>query len=488
MDYFKPVIYKRGNKWVVNNRKLHTCFSKYEINTQEEMVNYLLGLVADNENFVADFINKLRSDPNHIEKFSYYDKNNKLFYFVITSFDLKERILSTNNSWKSYALNKFSEYTSDEYIESNKKRAYKILFDFESNSRNEEQRYFSRDDNSINNCQIDSDFEEKILNEVPDCFSKLQKTYYVYKRLCQIFSYDEESFIFYDNDSLTTINHRDIKRLSKLKTGDDVVCYEFGIVFSKFLEKLGVSYKLVDYYGASVNNYGDGHMQVKFMVDNYVVDADAATGIYGSDMSLEKSFGIVNNFKLDDDYCSVIDKLSFKSELDVVDKYLDSVSISGELSKIRDIYYNMDVDDNLSREEKMNLLIDCIKNNNMKFVDIFQWVLYLSKKIFKSENLSSYRVEFVINNHPVQKKRVELALLLIYNPNSSIFDNSDNNKYIVITSDRKSFEYDYKTFVKKFSVGDLQMMQDRRLDNFERDNIDNKEIKKLVLAKDRKNN
>ena len=88
------------------------------------------GVLLRNLNYIISRCES-KEDINYVESFSFYDDNNELIFLVINSTGLERKIMTVDYEWKSYALNKFKEYKSDEYVEKNRKKLSQILYKFE---------------------------------------------------------------------------------------------------------------------------------------------------------------------------------------------------------------------------------------------------------------------------------------------------------------------------------------------------------------------
>ena len=141
----------------------------------------------------------------------------------------------------------------------------------------------------IDKFTLNSSLKDKILNQVPTYFTLIQITYFIYKLLCMEFVYDEE--FYYLNHSVPDKNHLALLRLSTLNGGEEIICSGFSLIFAKFLEEYNLSFEFLDYDNRKVNRLSNNHIKVRFMLGNYLIEADGADGLLHCDMTMQKTYG-----------------------------------------------------------------------------------------------------------------------------------------------------------------------------------------------------
>ena len=126
-----------------------------------------------------------------------------------------------------------------------------------------------------------------VFNNMPTDYSDIEKAIFVYLKLARAFTYDDEFYAEQQSDEANA-KHSNIARLSTITpTNNSVVCYEVNQIFAQILKMLNINYS-VDYV---LGQYGQGHSNLSFKADDYIVKADAVATILGSDMLNSK----VNN-------------------------------------------------------------------------------------------------------------------------------------------------------------------------------------------------
>ena len=311
---------------------------------------------------------------------------------------------------------------------------------------------FIESKNISNQFELNKRIKKAVLKEMPDGLNKLQKAYYIYRRLCQLFIYDEDYYC-YNNAKKTVIDHENIEILNDLDINSEVVCTEITMIFSKFLEMLDIPYQIVDYNDNQNIDYKNAHMKVNFKVDDVVMEADAAHGLQYSDMTKEKAYGFVNNFKPKINTPLRIKDEIFK-QLYEVDEYIGKNEEQQHFEDAVENYENTyKRNNNITIEERILMLIDIIKNSKLKTMDIIDVIARIKRQMFKSYK-NACRMEIIINKEPKQdNKTYEIVLVLVYNENKDIDMLPETNKFIVVNSDRSIENLSFEKIKKKFKDG-----------------------------------
>lgn len=126
---------------------------------------------------------------------------------------------------------------------------------------------------------------QKLLDEigpVPEEFTLLEKAIYLYIKLCTIISYDREYYAVNQRGDAVK-KHQKVSYVSKIKS--EAVCFEFNIIYAYLLDKLGIPFEVYP----SLDSYGEGHSYLIFIVDKYIVRADAVISILDGDLFASKT-------------------------------------------------------------------------------------------------------------------------------------------------------------------------------------------------------
>lgn len=192
--------------------------------------------------------------------------------------------------------------------------------------------------------QINPDFENKILSNIPEGLNKLEQGLYVYAKLCALLDYDSRFFASEQEGTMSML-HSDINYISSVSEDNpNVVCYNFNLICIRMLEKIGV--KAVFTHGTNFDDadkyYGthsDIYMLVPEMDESelpYGLQVGEEIVLFGhSDMSKIKVENRLTPRLLNNrNKCSKDVQLRTKQEFDsCVERIKDIVIKETEISK-----------------------------------------------------------------------------------------------------------------------------------------------------------
>ena len=422
-----------------------------------------------------DLFEILKSSPENINYMIQTDNfkgiNGKTIYKTINNklyngFTFKEELLKIFN---------ISE-NEREIINNNIKR---INYEYKENITIKEE--FREAKNISEQFKLDENLKNKVLENMPNNLNKLQKAYYIYRRLCQMFSYDEDyycySYLRKDKPDVASpkIDHSDINRLNNIEPNSEVICTEITMLFSKFLELLELPYQIVDYNDRKNIDYKNSHMKVNFKIDDVIIEADAGHGLQKSDMSMEKSYGKVSNFRPKKETpLRIINEI--EKQLRIVDEHFEKSKEQIQFQDALEIYENKyQRDNNISIKERITMIQEIINKSNLRYLDIMNLIKRLQKRMFK-EDQDVCNIEFIVNKKPIKNdKTYELAIVIIYN-DKDINMLPETNKFIVITSDKNNEELNFEEIKERFLSGEYAFTGKTR-ENIYRKWVDEDEIK-----------
>lgn len=277
--------------------------------------------------------------------------------------------------------------------------------------------------------QIDHTFKAEILSEIPRKFTKTQKIYYIYRRLCQIFSYDEEFYISNQNKK-GSINHNNPARFNSInKKNNKIICYEITLLLAKFAEILNIPYKIVDYSLKRVTEYGPNHTLIILFSDNFIINADASTGCIYSDLSNEKICKKLENFELAD--TKLENRIDFFNQLKEVDEYIKNRPKNYQHINIEAIAKS--ITPNMTFQEKKQLLFKSIASVSLEKMDFLSYIIYLNKALFSDSTKEQCRLSFIGTTVPnSSEKQIDLITVITMNPKKSITKSPKTNEYYII--------------------------------------------------------
>lgn len=431
-------------------------FDKYNNSNWEKYLKKTLSKKVNNNTTYKDIINILLSDN---KEFDNMISNNN--FLNIKGEELIEIL-------KNYPINYYEKSDLDEMFlpdmlslsseekERFSKNIQSLTYFFE---KDEMDSYnFTGSSNLTDEFDLSSELEQKIMSEIPKEFDEIQKTYYIYKRLCQLFSYDQEYFYLLNNNKVeeNTINHTNLNRLSTLQGGEEVICSGVSLIFAKILNKLKIPNVLLNYKNELCNSVGRQHMKVRFLSENCIIDADPADGLFQSDLVSEKIHGRTKSFKLVNTVQRKVDLFSYK--INQVNSFFDENFL--EYNDAREIYQNLYKKENaqLNFMQKVKLLIDVVRLQKYSLFELIELISKIKKQFFK-ENKDKIAIEFIVNK---SSKPIKLNLLIGYNDNDKVLDKLNENCYIILDDEKKLSTVDYKELKRRFDIDMYDFTQKER--------------------------
>ena len=103
--------------------------------------------------------------------------------------------------------------------------------------------------------------------------------------LCVDRDNDKNSVVALREIAENRVSIEDLQRLNTNKN-NKLVCYEFNMIYSIFLNKLGINFISLDRCGSPIKDedYANVHASIKSKVGDYLVFADSVTSILGGDL------------------------------------------------------------------------------------------------------------------------------------------------------------------------------------------------------------
>lgn len=276
--------------------------------------------------------------------------------------------------------------------------------------------------------ELDKDFHDYIMNGMPEEATDIEKAVFVYLKMCRTLSYDEE---FYARNQPADM-HSSIDLVQHINLDNkDVVCYEFNLMYAKFLDELGIKFAS-DYTNAVGEEYGSGHAKLTYRCGKFLVEADSVTSILDGDMVnvklnrplqglklLNKFYGTRNEFG------EIVSKMY---ELVVQNDKTHYIPSMEEL--LEEYHQKTDNIRPVSFDEKIGILANRLNTVDFSGIDGYGYALALNKSLFDSdERAGKCRCTILRNNlgHRVRP-------IAIYTINKMDFKmNPEENTYYYFT-------------------------------------------------------
>lgn len=373
--------------------------------------------------------------------------------------------LKTNNNLKGQDIYNSLEYVNIENFAKEilnerelKNLNQNIKYIKEKYEKDEEWKNFVPYRGQVDIFNLDPSIIEEIKKGMPEHFNDIQKAYYGYRRICELFSYNKNNLINMNFNVVDNIN-----RLNHIKIGDSIVCNEATMIFAKFLDSLGIPFRIINYKNQDESTYKT-HIRLLFQACGAVIFADVADGAVKGDIAFSKfhdytfSFG---PYGLDK---RTINRV--KEDIKEANDYINNNYIDPKQKKCRQLLKTLKIAheshqmDNLSIEEKLNKLLSCISSLEFNSMDLFDVVEDISYYIFDRKG-TNHDIEFIINNLPYDEDDAEIVICVTINKNDVIKD-TENNEYYIFNEGKLKEKLTLDEIKEKFKSGDFEYTSERR--------------------------
>ena len=312
--------------------------------------------------------------------------------------------------------------------------------------------------------KISDEVKKQFLDELESLMeynlTDIQKAYYLYRRICQKFSYDDEFYV--THEGRTRRPHGNLSRASEFDFEHNlVVCYDIAFIYAKLCQEIGLHAEMREGGFSQDWNYvgdlKDDHPHVIVWAGNMAIKADPSSTKINNDMAKEKSGERVKEFICANSGPKVIRQ--FEKELELVDQILATRKKDYEFYDIEEMLKKHTETEEITEEEIEATFIDIIKEIN----DIPGTMMGKTKAVrgiahkFTNKYQQEFEVTFVSDSNPLQKDHdYSLAFVI------SIENGNEYNYYLV----------KHLGNVEKISREDLMSM------------VGNKEIKEIDYGRE----
>ncbi len=277
------------------------------------------------------------------------------------------------------------------------------------------------------NKPINDSLTNEIINSIPSDASLLEKTIYVYSKLCKLLSYDSVYFITEDRNS-DILNIENIDKYDK--DNNFIVCHQFAYILSDILRKVGIedieeNITIIKSHGKDKFN---GHSNIKYYVDGNVIFADSTKTIIGGDLTNHKFQNNLNGIR-----CELYDEskqLEFQNAKSKVEEYIKNEDLKN-ISKLP----NKDECINLSIEDKYILFNNLVCGMDLKGIDLVSYANSLiqlldlninTKIMYKTDNLEDILLNIELDSF-LEDGSIKKISYIIDTNNKKIYDGVDNS-------------------------------------------------------------
>ncbi len=319
--------------------------------------------------------------------------------------------------------------------------------DFESTNKN-------YDNNELNKeIIINKELKNAILKNIPSNFNNLEKAIYIYIIMCKTLTYDEEYLVSFKN---SIDKHKNIGYINTISpTNNKVVCYEFNLIYAKFLEELGIKYSIL--YKGNKRSYKDTHTSLIFNYNKYLINVDSVTSVFNGDYFKAKL-----NQPLIGLLC-INKNQNTKNEFNKILEKVYKTIINKEHSKINKDNFNDILNEyrkytkktNITLADKLSILIDKVNKANMVGVDTMSYLLSLRKVLFNEIEREKNIKIVIIRNNDLKETN---AVIII---NKKDYNEEDENIYYLYRPNQLLISVSKEELNERFNDNKLQYIEEK---------------------------
>lgn len=313
--------------------------------------------------------------------------------------------------------------------------------DFESTNQ-----YLKNEDPNEQKISINPELKSKILESIPEGLDNLQKAIFIYMKMCEILTYDDE-FYAVNQQGVVAFKHEQIDHINEITPSNNrVVCYEFNAIYSVFLKQLGFNYRTIS--RGYMDDFGGGHAFLTFKSGEYIIKVDSVTGVLNGDIPRVKQ-------KLPLEGVIILNK-----NKDTQEKF------KAELKRMEGLYYKIGKEPTFEEtlkayeqsspnitiipfSEKLAIFFTKLNNNNYAQVDRLGYIQILKKTLFSQLELNNnISISYIRNNHPLPDLEAESIVVIAIDD-----DISDETKYYIYNARLGLNEIEKEELQERFDNG-----------------------------------
>lgn len=307
-------------------------------------------------------------------------------------------------------------------------------------------QYLKNEDPNEQKISINPELKRKILENIPEGLDNLQKAIFIYMKMCEILTYDDE-FYAVNQQGVVAFKHEQIEHINEITPSNNrVVCYEFNAIYSSLLKQLGFNYHIIS--RGYMTDFGGGHAFLTFRAGDYIIKVDSVTGVLNGDIPRVKQ-------KLPLEGIIILNK-----NKDTKEKF------KAELKRMEGLYYQIGKEPTFEETlrayeqstsnimivpftEKLEIFFTKLKNNNYAQVDRLGYIQILKKTLFSQLELdNNISISYIRNNHPLPDVEAESIVVIAIDD-----DISDETKYYIYNARLGLNEIEKEELQERFDNG-----------------------------------
>lgn len=272
---------------------------------------------------------------------------------------------------------------------------------------------------------LNDELRTAVYDGMPADFSNLEKSIYIYGRLCQLLSYDSD-FCASDERGEAKKRHIDVKNLGEITPENNIViCYEFANIYSKFLEEQNINNKLISRSGEDITNYSGMHSLNLIKVEDIAFTADSTDGIFRGDLINAKLGAGLTGLMLGYEFKSTENQQKFFDALGRVSKVLSTKVKQPKISdliagytELASIKTNAQVKTQDQKKNIFDMYKSLLQDTSVevKGMERMTYLLDLTKALYGES--SDEKVELLVLYRGEEDKRA-LTSIIVYRDKAS---------------------------------------------------------------------
>lgn len=312
--------------------------------------------------------------------------------------------------------------------------------------------------------KLDKKLEQEIISNMPSNLNNLEKSMYIYMKMCKTLSYDDEYYAV-DQKGDAVEKHQNIDYITNITLDNPkAVCFEFNVIYTKFLNDLGINFES-NYKNMYGEAYGDAHVELGFRVGKFLVNADSVTTILGGDLVRSKLNQPVIGL-------TCINKNNkTKEEFNKCLNHVNNIILKEY--KIKETNKEESLDDLLKEyetltnnikevkiQDKFDLLLEKINLSNMRGIDSYYYIMQMKKILFTDEELvENFAFNLIRTNLPQDEEKTA-GIVGIFTVNDyNINEYADLNKYYLLTENNEVKAINKELIENKFESGEYDFIK-----------------------------
>ncbi|MBR4261883.1 MAG: hypothetical protein IKQ35_00780 [Bacilli bacterium] len=287
-----------------------------------------------------------------------------------------------------------------------------------------------RIDEQYEQIHVDDGLKKRILEGMDPNFTDLEKAIYIYIMMCKTLTYDEEYYAVGQKGPATE-KHKQREYIEEINIDhNEVVCFEFDLIYSKLLHELGITFHLDS--KSFDGEYGEAHADITFRCGKYMCLADSVTSILKGDMynakTGKKLVGLKclnKNFTTQEEFNNQLRKVySYIRERDTKRRPLDEI--------VAEYRETTDSITPIPFVERLEILLEKAREADFATMDDYSYIMDLRKIMFtEAERDNNVGLTILRDPNPRKGDKVAVPVILFTINEKSFYDEDVEDQYFL---------------------------------------------------------